>query len=872
MTPWWLRTLVRTLPRDAREEVLRELLEQRANVRSTQGRMGVWRWAARQPFAVLAWRDSRNEAAWFLGLLDDVAVTQRTLRRRPALGVTVIATIAVSVAAIAAVAGIVDSVMLRPLPYPDEDRLVWLATHERGPGARPFDPALAASASGNPMDVVDWARRERSLLALTPFQTSETTLQAGGRPLRIDTASVGATVGEVLGIGALHGRLFTEADYPNAGKVMVLSNHLWRTAFGSDPAIVGRMVDAGGASVEVIGVLPPLAPGFPNPDTDVWFPLPPPAPTFQNRGGVWLRVVARVDRDVTLEQAGSDLERIAGELATEFPDSNATRQVYVVPYREGLVGSTKSVLALLIGAVALVLLIACANVGHLLLVSAQGRQRELAVRAALGAGPLRLARLLLVESTWLAVAGGVAGLLLAPWFLRVFLALYPETLPAVGEVTLSLPALLAAVAATLLAAGLAVIPPLVAARPASLEASMRAGERGAEHRSQRHVRAALVVTQVAFSTALLVGGGLLVRTFLTMRATDTGFASGNVLTFNLALGETKYSTLADEVRFYDQLLERIHVLPGVEAAGATTLLPFTRGEFGDGFYRVGFNDVYPKIPIARLQNITPGYLEAVGLPLLKGRTFTPADAAGSQPVVIVNEALERRDFPGGAIGRQIRFRNVVHDIVGVVGDKHHRSLRETPRAEMYYPRSQVSHPRLFSWVAIRTGGDAGPLLAPVRDIVTSIDPGVAIDNVDSMAARVDRALAPDRFRAVLVGALAVAALLLAGLGLYGLIAHAVAKDHRNIAIRIALGASSRHTVSRVVTHVVLLTSAGMLLGGGLAYAGHTLVAGFLAGVDAFDPLTFVVVAVILLGVTLLAALGPASRASRVDPAAVLRGH
>jgi putative ABC transport system permease protein len=530
------------------------------------------------------------------------------------------------------------------------------------------------------------------------------------------------------------------------------------------------------------------------------------------------------------------------------------------------------VLALLIGAVALVLLIACANVGHLLLVSAQGRQRELAVRAALGAGPLRLARLLLVESTWLAVAGGMAGLLLAPWFLRAFLALYPETLPAVGEVTLSLPALLAAVSATLLAAGLAVIPPLVAARPKSLEASMRAGERGAEHRTQRHVRAALVVTQVALSTALLVGGGLLVRTFLTMRATDTGFASGNVLTFNLALGEAKYSTLADEVRFYDQLLARIRVLPGVEAAGATTLLPFTRGEFGDGFYRVGFNDVYPKIPIARLQNITAGYLEAVGLPLRKGRTFTPADAAGSQPVVIVNEALEQRDFPGGAIGRQIRFRNVVHDIVGVVGDKHHRSLRETPRAEMYYPRSQVLHPRLFSWVAIRTGGDAGPLLAPVRDIVTSIDPGVAIDNIDSMASRVDRALAPDRFRAVLVGALAVAALLLAGLGLYGLIAHAVAKDHRNIAIRIALGASSRHTVSRVVTHVVLLTSAGMLLGGGLAYAGHTLVAGFLAGVDAFDPLTLVVVAVILLGVTLLAALGPASRASRVDPAAVLRGQ
>jgi predicted permease len=860
------------LPRDAREEVLRELLEQRVQMRAASGRSGVWRWAARQPFAILAWRDSRSEAAWFRGLLGDVAITQRALRRRPALGVTVVATIAVSVAAIAAVAAIVDGVLLRPLPYPDEDRLVWLATHERGSNAAPFDRARAASAYGNPMDVVDWSRRERSLLALTPFETFEATLQAGGRPLRVDAATVRASVGEVLGIGVLRGRLFTEADYPNAGKVMVISHRLWRTAFGSDPGIVGRMVDAGGAPVEVIGVLPPLTPGFPTADTDIWFPLPPPAPTFQNRGGVWLRVVARIQDGVTLEQAGLDLARIAGELAVEFPDSNANRQVHVVPYREGLVGSTQAVLALLVGAVALVLLIACANVGHLLLVSAQGRQRELAVRAALGAGPSRLARLLFVESTWLAVAGGLAGLLLAPWFLRAFLALYPETLPAVGEVTLSMPAVLAAAAATLVAAVLAVIPPLVAARPKHLDASMRAGDRGTEHRAQRHTRAALVVTQVALSTALLVGGGLLVRTFLTMRATDTGFAPANVLTFNLELGPARYSTLADEVRFYDQLLERVRVLPGVEAAGATTLLPLTPGEFGDGFYRVGMNDVYPNLPIARLQNVTPGYFEAVGLPLRKGRTFTPADAAGAQPVVIVNETLEWRDFPGGAIGRQIRFRNVVHEIVGVVGDKHHRSLRETPRADMYYPRPQVAHPRFFSWVAIRTGRDAGPLLASVRDIVSAIDPGVAIDNVDSMAGRLDRALAPDRFRAMLVGALAVVAVLLAGLGLYGLIAHAVAKDQRNIAIRMALGANGRHTVSRVVSHVVLLASAGMLIGGGLAYVGHTLVAGFLAGVDAFDPLTLVVVAAILLAVTLLAALGPASRASRVDPAVVLRAH
>jgi predicted permease len=872
MIAGWLRLLVHLLPRDVREEVLRELLEQHVIVQRSGGRAAAWWWACRQPWAMFGWQEGASDMSWYSGWVDDVVITQRALRRRPALGVTVVATIAVCVAAIAAVASVVEAVMLRPLPYPDEDRLVWLATHERTPTAKPFDPTFAATAFGNPLDVVDWSRRARHFTALTPFETYDGTIDAGGRPLRVGVASVGAETGTVLGISALHGRLFTEADYPEAGRVLVMSHRLWRSAFGGDPSLIGRTVSVGGDPVEVVGVLPPLTPAFPTAETDLWFPLRPPAATFQNRGGVWQRVVARMHRDVTIEQAASDMARVARELAMEYPDSNKDRQVYVVPYRDGVVGSTREVLALMAGAVGLVLLIACANVGHLLLVSAQGRQRELAVRAALGAQPFRLARLLLVESTWLAVVGGVVGLLMAPWFLRGFLHLYPDTLPAVGEVSIRLPAFIAAASATLLAAILAVIPPLLTARPRNLQDTMRSGERGAERRAQRHVRAGLVITQVALSTALLVGSGLLLRTFLTMKGTAPGFEAANVLTFNLALGPSQYPSLATEVRFYDELLARVRALPGVDAAGATTLLPLTPGEFGDGFYRVGFNDVYPKIPIARLQNVTAGYFEAVGLPVRKGRTFSTADVAGAQAVVIVNEALERRDFPDGAIGRQIRFRGTTFDIVGVVGDKHHRSLRETPRAEMYYPRAQVDNPRYLGWVAVRTAGDPGALVAPLRDIVSSIDSSVAIDKVDTMAARVDRALAPDRFRAVLVGALAVVALLLAGLGLYGLITHAVARDTRNIAIRMALGANRRDAITRVVAHVMALTVLGVVLGGALAYAGHTLVAGFLAGVDRFDPLTLAGVTVLLLTVTGVAALGPAARASRVDPADVLRSQ
>jgi predicted permease len=875
MTPRWLRALVRVLPDDCRDEILTELVDQHARVRQRHGRLAAWRWAAAQPWAV--WRarhthDNREDSMTLSGWPHDALAALRMIRRRPTLGLTVVATVAVSVAAIAAVTGIVDAVLLRPLPYPDAERLVWIGSYDPGPESPPFDPANAARASSNPMDVVDWAERTRTVSALAPFETMEGTILAGNQPLRVSMTSVRATIDRVLGVPPLHGRLFVEADYDEGVHVLVLSHRLWRSAFGADPAVVGRMVDVGGTMHEVIGVLPPLSPGFPNDESDLWRPLPPPAPTFQNRGGVWQRVVGRLAPGVTLDQAKLDFARVARELAEEYPKTNDTRQVHVTPYRDGVVGSTGSVLALLVGAVALVLIIACANVGHLLLVSAQGRQRELAVRAALGAQPARIARLLLAESAWLALAGGVVGLMMAPWFLRGFLRLYPETLPAVGDVSLQLPALLAASGATLAAALLAVVPALLGVRGRNLQAAIKAGERGAEHRSQRRMRAALVVTQVALSTALLVGGGLLVRTFIAMRAVDPGFNTGNVLSFNLALGQARYPELADEVRFYDEFVARVEAIPGVEIAGASTLLPFTPGEFGDGFRLVGANDVPSETPIARLQNVTFGYFEAVGLPIRKGRYFSTSDDASGPPVVIVNETLEERYFPDGALGQRIRFRGVEAEIVGVVGKKQHRSLREEPRAEMFYPRPQVTHPRLLSWVAVRTAVDPWLVLPEVQDVLSRLDPGVAMAHVDTMTGRIDRALAPDRFRAVLVALMAVVALLLAGIGLYGVVAYAVARDARTIAIRMALGSTAGQTVTRVVRHVLGLVGTGVALGAGLAWAGHTLVAGFLAGVTAFDPLTLVVVVVLIVVVALAAALGPAARASRVDPALVLRAQ
>ena len=582
MTPRWLSWLVRLLPADAREEVLRELLEQRRRVLEKKGRMAAWRWAWRQPLALIAWRDPVPGGA-LAGLAHDVVSAHRTARRRPAWALTVIATIAIAVGATAAVTGILDAVVFRALPYPAADRLVWLASHQTDTGDPPFDRQRAAGAYANPMDVVDWQRRERHFTAVTPFETFAGTILAGERPLRVDLSSVGSNVEQLLGIRAHVGRLFRAEDTEPGARTMVISHRLWRSAFGADPALVGRRVDVSGELYEVIGILPDLAVNFPTDDSDVWFPLRPLAADFNNRGGVWQRVVARLDPGVSLDVAADDMARIATELAGEFPDSNKGRRVWVVPYREGRVGATRPVLWLLGVAVALVLVIACANIGHLLLVNAQGRQRELAVRAALGARPGRLARLLLVESAMLATVGGAAGVVISPWLLRSFLQLYPETLPSVGAVSLSWLALAVAAVTTMVTGVVAVIPSLLSSSRQQLQHVLRAGERGLNPAGHRRLRSALVVTQVAVSTALLIGGGLLVRTFLNIRSVDVGFAPEDVLTFNVALGQARYPNLADEVRFQDALLDRIRTLPGVRDAGASTLLPFAPGDFGDGF-------------------------------------------------------------------------------------------------------------------------------------------------------------------------------------------------------------------------------------------------------------------------------------------------
>ncbi|HET9370613.1 MAG TPA: ABC transporter permease [Vicinamibacterales bacterium] len=878
-TPAALALAVRLLPKDVRADVEAELVARHAEIRVRRGALAATRWAIRQPFAAFAARlrwavtaDDGPQPPRSSGWIDDGTVALRGLRRRPGLAAVVVATVAVSVGAIGAIASVIDAVLLRPLPYAEPDRMVWLNSFERSGDSWQINTPFIGFA--NPHDVADWQRRSRALEAITAVEGFEATVDAAAGAVRVGVARVNATVDRVLGIRAQHGRLFTDADYAVGRQVLVMTDALFRSQFGGDPGLVGRSIPLNGRPYTVIGVLPPTSAPFPDDEVDVWLPLKPPEPTNdpRDRSGVWQTVVGRIKADSTLAAAQADMDRVAAELAAEYPRSNEKRGIALVPYRDGFVGSTRQALWMLSWAVAIVLAIASGNVGHLLLVSVQARRREFAVRLALGARSSRLARLVLCESAALAVAGGLVGVAIAPLLLRAFLAAYPDELPVAGGIALSPFALAAAAGATWIAALASAIPPLAGARSANLAPALRATDRGSDSRAQRRVRATLVLAQVAMSTALLVGGGLLLRTFLDLRATPLGFASDRLLVFNVALGDALYPSLRAETGFYRDLADRVRALPGVAAVGATTLLPLAPGDFIDGFTRVGEQDAHPNLPLARLQNVTAGYLEALGLRLVAGRLIRPTDVEGGAPIVVVNETLQRTYFPNGAIGRRIRFRGIDREIVGVVADKRHRTLREAPRADLYVPRGQSEWPRWFAWFAVRHDGRVDALLPAIRAAVREVDPRVAIDAVATMDDRLDRAIAPDRFRAFLVSALAVVALALTAIGLYGVVAYAVARDARDTAIRMALGATSGRTAGAVLAKVAAIAVAGIGIGVVVALAAEGLVSSFMSGVTARDPLTIGGVAIGLLTVALTAAAGPARRATRVDPATVLRGQ
>jgi putative ABC transport system permease protein len=807
-------------------------------------------------------------------------------------GFTLIAalTLALGIGANTAVFSVAYATLLRPLPFRDQERLVvaWKSD----------ETTKHSFVEISIPEFNDWRSQNRVFEHLAAMTTTiygfNYTLTGRGEPEQIHSARVSADYFPALGVKPSIGRAFTaDEDRPGATCVAVISHSLWQRRFNADPNLIGQTVtfnDGGNQSAleaavkpdqtiklndigfTVVGVMPPDF-EFPK-GVDMWVPLSAASgkDLVESRLG-FLQAVGRLKPSVTLEQAKAELDAIAGRIAAQHPEMRAGGERAVVkPLTRHIFGDARPALYMLLAATALLLLIACANIANLQLTRATSRRREIALRAALGAGRGRLARQLMIESLALSVAGGGMGVLLAFWILDALISLAPKDIPRIEAVEINLPALLGACGLTLLSAfvsGLA--PALIASKVNLVEALNAGGKIGGEQRGKR-LRGALAVAQIAITLALLIGAGLVSRSLFNLQRIDPGFDQRNAMTFQLQLHGGKYPDVEKTRDYYRQLLERIEARPGVVAAGAVLMRPL---EAPVGWYvRYATDgqstDEMMRNAILNCVSVTPHYLRAIGTPLKSGRDFTEQDDGGAPQVAIISETMARNAFAPGVdpIGKRINVGGQGwRTIVGVAGDARLIDLKDA-RWNVYVPYRQFAYP--VSYVAIRSTSDPAALMAMVRREVAALDPEQAVMGVMTMEQRVSTSLARPRFNALLLNLLSALAAALAAVGIYGVISYSVAQRTREIGIRLALGAK-RSDVSRlVIRQGMALAGAGVAIGLAASLALTRLMQGLLYGVSASDLLTFAGATLLLGAVAVAACWLPARRATRVDPMVALR--
>ena len=817
----------------------------------------------RRRAALAAGAGSRRTTMMIDTLAQDLRFGARQLRRRPGFTLVAVLTLALGIGANAAVFTVVDGVLLRPLPYPQADRIVALQT----------TTASGIPASLSPADFRDYQRDVSSLAHAAAFTRADVALTGAGEPQRLTGTTVTPGFFDVMGVAPAIGRPFTTTDPNDAGYVM-LAHGLWQRAFGGDPAIVGRAVTLDAERYVVVGVMPP---GFDFPDkSQFWIPLAftPHQLEDSQRGARWIQAVARLAPGTPVAAANADVATLAGRLATQYPDKDARYGARVTPLLDTLVANVRPALLVLQAAVLLVLLVACANVANLFLVRAAGRRTEVAIRASIGAGRARLVRQFLTESLLLAVVGGAAGLLLATWGVRALLALDPTALPRADSVGLA-PSVFAFTAAVALIAGLVfgAVPAAQLART-DLQATLREGGRQAG--GGRRLRGALVVAEMALALVLAAGAGLLVRSFYNLQHVDKGYDANGVLTFSLALPEGAYPTPASVLAFYHQLLPSLDAVPGVEAAGMIFGLPL-----GDFNGHSTFSIEGRRLPDEDAQNayvrvIGGEYFRTMRIPLRDGRRFTNADGPNAPPVAILNETAARRYFAGqSALGHRLRLHaSFVHvkygfrEIVGVVGDVKHRGLADATDPEVYIPYDQ--QPMDFGVVVARTRADPLSVVGGVKGRIHELDPALPIADVLPMRTIVADSVANDRFITILLALFAGLALGLAAIGIYGVMSYAVAQRTREIGVRMALGAARADVLRLVAREGLRLSALGVAIGLAASVAATRGLTALLFGVTAGDPLTYAAVAAVLVATALAACYVPARRAARVDPLVALR--
>jgi len=817
--------------------------------------------------------EEARTAAPMADLGGDLRYAVRSLRTHPGFTAVVLATLALGIGANAAIFSVVNAVLLRPLPYEGADRIVvvWGDLH------RPGVNEIPASAG----EYVDYRDRSHAFDQVAVYDTAGFNLTGGGEPERVDGAIVTASLFPLLGASAAIGRTFLAAEeQPGRNDVALIGHGLWRRRFGANPAIVGQVVSIDGRPTQVVGVMPPRF-QFPDPAIEIWKPLllDADAVSDDNRGSHGYTALARLRPGATLSQAQADLAGVTATFKAEHPLNYRTGfSVALRPLQTEIVGDTGRPLLILLGAVGLVLLIACANVSNLLLARAAWRRREIALRTALGASRGRLVRQLLTESILVALAGGAAGLVLAWWGVDLLIALGPDTIPRLREVTLDARVVVFTGLVSLATGVVFGIVPALRASGASLGDALKEGGRSGERAMLGRAGRVLVVSEVALSLVLLVGAGLLVHSFARVQHVEPGFDARGMLTLRLSLPESRYTTFEQGDRFFDALFAALRARPDVDSVAAANALPFSGNNGSRTFHIEGQEPKRPEDqPEEQLRIVTDGYFQTMKVPLVKGREFTDRDRLGAPRVAVVNESLARKHFPDGrVIGRRFAFsRNEPqwYEIVGIVGNIKHRGLDASDRPEMYVPYRQ---PLFSNWtvrpmqVVVRTAGDPLAAAATVRREIARLDPDQPISDVRTMDERIGRSLESRRFNMILLAAFAALALALAAIGIYGILAYAVTERTHEIGVRLALGAQPRDVLSMIVAQGMAMTAAGAAIGVVAALAVTRLMSSLLFGISAADPMTFAAIPLLLGVVAFVACYVPARRATRVDPLVALR--
>ncbi|HEX4639520.1 MAG TPA: ABC transporter permease, partial [Chthoniobacterales bacterium] len=795
----------------------------------------------------------------------------RMLVKTPGFTIIAVLTLALGIGANSAIFSVIDAVLLHPLPFPKSNQLVavW---------SRDVSDKVAKYSESVP-DYVDLRDQSQTLAGLACFTRAGAVLNGTEEARQLYGVAITSDIFPVLGVAPARGRVFTREDDNLDARVVVLTDYAWKTYFNRDPEIVGKQISLSWRLYTVLGVMPP---GFQFPvegeRAEYLQPLHPLVPEYVNkRDSHFVRMVGRLKPGATIEQCDAEMKTIAARLANQYPKSNTNRSEFVLSLHNDIVGDVRPALITIVAAVAFVLLIACANVANLLLARANARQREIAIRTALGASRTRIVWQLLGEGFLLSIFGAAGGLLIAGWGIDLLRLFGPQDVPRLGEIAINAPVFAFTFAAAIFSTLLfALVPALQVTRP-NVNESLQQGNRGAVGPESHHFRRLLVIAQVALSMLLLAGAGLLIKSFSNLRATKPGFDPSHALVAELILPKAKYPEPEKHRQFFEQTLTKLGELPGVEAAGAAFPMPFSNNDSSSSFAIVGQP---PRPPGQELEashlTITPNYFRAMATPLLNGRDFNSHDTTDSSPVVIVNDAFAAKFFPDGkALGQQITLTGLdgkptaPKEIVGIVGGSRHESLAIKPLPEFYIPAAQDPERRMDVVIRTTATGAVG-LQTSMRNIVGEFDKDLYVPTLEPLEKRIGVTLAQPRFNMMLLGCFAGVALALAAIGIYGVIAYTVAQRTKEIGIRMALGAQKIDMLTMVMRQSFAVIGIGLIAGIVGALGVTRLMSSLLYGVSASDLSIYAIVTVLLSGAALIATYFPARRAMSVDPMVALR--